>query len=607
MRHAEFFKIKRGIRSIFTVAAIVVYLLIALDVVQDARAAVSSTSNFKRSDGTGALTTFTFTFRVLENSDLQVYLVTAAHVATRQTEGVDYDLTLNSGGLGGTVEFDTAPALTEDVIMVNVPALTQPATFSPGGPFSEADLETALDRAVLNDTAQQEELARAVKLTLEDPLNTTDYGGLFIAAESSRAGKILKWNDDGDGIEAGTLDATLSDIADDAAAIDASAAAAASSASGAATSASAAAVSAAAALASETAAGVSEDAAAASASSVIAAWKGPWITSTAYVVGDRVSNGGSSYIAILAHTAGASTEPGVGGGWTAAWNLLAAKGAAGAGTGDLLAANNLSDLVSAATARTNLALVVGTNVQAYDAELAALAGLTSAADKGIQWTGSGTAATYDLTTAGKALLDDANAAAQRATLGLGTAATGTTGTSAGNVVVLNGSAQLPAVDGSLLTGITASGITCTAATATTSGTAVNYTSIPSGTKRITVNFVGVSLSGSDALLVQIGDSGGLEASGYTANSHNFVTNYSYSTGYGFSLHNGGFVMSGSAVFTLVDSTTRTWVTSSVMDNHNGYFSNQSGYKALTAELDRLTILPEGANTFDAGMVNICYE
>lgn len=117
----------------------------------------------------------------------------------------------------------------------------------------------------------------------------------------------------------------------------------------------------------------------------------------------------------------------------------------------------LIDDADAATARSTLGLAIGTDVQAYDADLSALAGLTSAADKGIQFTGAGTAGTFTLTTAGKALLDDADASAQRTTLGLGTAAVLNTGTSDGNVVIVATGGKLPALDGSDLTNLPSGG------------------------------------------------------------------------------------------------------------------------------------------------------
>src|SRR6056297_291394 len=79
-------------------------------------------------------------------------------------------------------------------------------------------------------------------------------------------------------------------------------------------------------------------------------WQGPWVTSTAYETGDLVRESGTAYICIEAHTSGTfSTDL-----TNNKWEVFAEKGAAGDGTGDMLAANNLSDVADAATARSNI-------------------------------------------------------------------------------------------------------------------------------------------------------------------------------------------------------------------------------------------------------------
>lgn len=81
-------------------------------------------------------------------------------------------------------------------------------------------------------------------------------------------------------------------------------------------------------------------------------WRSSWLTATSYAVNDLVKTAGNVYICLIAHTSGTFATD-----LTALkWELMVSKGDSGAGTGDLVSTNNLSDLTNAATARSNLSL-----------------------------------------------------------------------------------------------------------------------------------------------------------------------------------------------------------------------------------------------------------
>jgi hypothetical protein len=100
-----------------------------------------------------------------------------------------------------------------------------------------------------------------------------------------------------------------------------------------------------------------------------------------------------------------------------AWQTIDLTGAATSLTGALPVANGGTNAATAAGARTSLGLVIGTNVQAYDAFLASIASLGTAADKMIYTTGVDTAAESALTSVARTFLAQATVALQRSVLG----------------------------------------------------------------------------------------------------------------------------------------------------------------------------------------------
>ena len=153
------------------------------------------------------------------------------------------------------------------------------------------------------------------------------------------------------------------------------------------------------------------------------------------------------------------------------------------------------------------------------------------------------------------------------------------------------------------------------AVASTSGTSITFSSIPSWVKRITMVLSGVSVTGTQVMQVQLGTGGVATTSGYAASAGVFVTTNvtvanSLTTGFAFNTTGGGGAnQTWSGLVNLVLLTGNTWVCSAqVTETTNVRMGSGGGVISLAGVLDtlRLTTIG-GTDTFDAGSVNILYE
>jgi hypothetical protein len=153
------------------------------------------------------------------------------------------------------------------------------------------------------------------------------------------------------------------------------------------------------------------------------------------------------------------------------------------------------------------------------------------------------------------------------------------------------------------------------AVASTSGTSIDFTGLPAWVKRITVMFSGVSTNGSSLVQIQLGDSGGIETTGYNSGAviQASATLYTgnVTTGFVTGVSGGSAANSlryGTYIITTLGS--NIWAGQGNIHESTAYTlgAQCAGAKTLSDTLDRVRITTvNGTDTFDAGSVNILYE
>lgn len=140
---------------------------------------------------------------------------------------------------------------------------------------------------------------------------------------------------------------------------------------------------------------------------------------------------------------------------------------------------------------------------------------------------------------------------------------------------------------------------------TTSGTSFDFT-IPTTAREIVLGFNGVTLSGTDDILVQLGDSGGVETSGYVSGSFTDNVNYTSTSGFVVGIVASSGPVDGAMRLSGMTSSGQTWTSSHGVRNGN-LGGAGGGSKVLSAALTTVRVTRTGTDTFTAGSITVAYR
>jgi hypothetical protein len=157
---------------------------------------ISSTTVKNSYSGDGSTTTFSYTFKIFADSDIQVIIRSSTGTETTKTITTHYTVTGAGASGGGSVIFTSGniPTSTQTVVLRrNIPQ-TQAIDYIANDPFPAESHEEGLDRATMAIQQLQEELTRSIKLSKTNTMTSTE----FSVGASDRANKILAFDTNGE-------------------------------------------------------------------------------------------------------------------------------------------------------------------------------------------------------------------------------------------------------------------------------------------------------------------------------------------------------------------------------------------------------------------------